>query len=246
MNLRERLKSTKAKSDGFLTTPRKKENGTDIYQIIYEVVKKEILKFFVPMTAEVIKSLDKERIKKSITPVKGKDYFDGEEGDKGERGEKGDNGESVVGERGKSGVDGRDGRDGKEGKQGKDGKDGSPDTARQVVEKVNKNKGVLIESVTNLAEELIAMKKRLVRETARGGGGGMGKPVHDQFSGNGVDTVFTLTSNVAANGTAVFGVRYQGQTLYLGDQYTISGKTLTMVGFIPDEGTKIEISYIRT
>jgi len=50
----------------------------------------------------------------------------------------------------------------------------------------------------------------------------MGLPVHDQFSGDGSTTAFTLTSNVAAGGLAVFGCRYEGQVQHLGDQYTVS------------------------
>jgi Collagen triple helix repeat (20 copies) len=85
----------------------------------------------------------------------------GAQGDKGEKGDKGDKGEDSVvpgpiGPEGKPGKDGSDGKDGKsivgpqgpqgekgepgergpEGKQGKPGKNGSPDTAKEIIEKI--------------------------------------------------------------------------------------------------------------
>ena len=87
-----------------------------------------------------------------------------------------------------------------------------------------------------------------IREKKGGGGsggGGMGNVVHQQFNGDGVTTSFTLSSEVAGGGNAVIGCRYEGQVQYLGDQFTISGRTLSMT-FTPLEGTKIEITFIRT
>ena len=253
-SLTDRLKTKKV--GGFsvlqsrLNSENKPESNFDIRAVVKTFIKEEMVKLFNPMVKEVSKE-----IKEEIRPKKGKDYFDGEDGKgiKGENGERGDAGEKGIkgdtGERGtdgKAGRDGLNGLDGKDGKNGKDGKDGSPDTSQRVVEKINEAKGVQISAIENLADELKKIRQRVSRDGIQRGGGGMGNPVHQQFSGNGVTTSFTLTHNVAANGTAVFGCRYQGQTLYLGDQFTISGKTLTMAGFIPDDGTKIEITYIRT
>jgi hypothetical protein len=96
----------------------------------------------------------------------------GEKGDKGEQGESGIQGEmGVQGENGvdgKDGVNGKDGRDGIDGKDGvdgqdgmngvdgKDGKNGSPDTAEQIVEKLQtiKEAWVEISKIRGLTELL--------------------------------------------------------------------------------------------
>jgi len=69
--------------------------------------------------------------------------------------------------------------------------------------------------------------------------------VHEQFDGDGSTTAFTLKSNVAGAGTAVYACRYEGQVQHLGDQYTILGRTLTFT-FTPENNTKVEITYSRT
>ena len=68
----------------------------------------------------------------------------GEKGDQGERGEQGPMGpQGKPGRDGKQGRDGQDGQhgqdglDGRDGIDGKNGKDGSPDTAKQIAEKLN-------------------------------------------------------------------------------------------------------------
>jgi len=168
--------------------------------------------------------------------------FDGEKGSDGVDGAKGADGKDgetpVAGidfKLPKDGIDGTDGKDGVDGESIK-GKDGKTPTKKEL------NKLIM----ALLTPEIGEMKKELRDATIkRSGGGGMGLPVHDQFDGDGSTTSFTLTSNVAAGGLAVFGCRYEGQVQHLGDQYTISGKTLTFT-FVPENGTKIEISYIRT
>lgn len=87
-----------------------------------------------------------EELEEGTIRIKGQK---GDKGDKGDVGEKGDKGEK--GDAGKDGVDGkdgrdargRDGRDGSDGKDGKDGRDGSPDTAEEIVEKINSFEGVI-------------------------------------------------------------------------------------------------------
>jgi len=149
----------------------------------------------------------------------------GIDGETGEHGLDGKDGESIKG------ADGKDGetpsnrklleliqplvpkvQDGKDGTDGKDGKNGTSPTKKEVREQI-----------TALLSPQIEEIKKELRETSPkrgGGGGGMGLPVHDQFSGDGSTTAFTLTSNVAAGGLAVFGCRYEGQVQHLGDQYT--------------------------
>ena len=60
---------------------------------------------------------------------KGEDGKDGNDGKDGKRGEEGEKG--VKGDRGEAGKDGEDGQD------GKDGQDGSPETADEIVRKIN-------------------------------------------------------------------------------------------------------------
>lgn len=189
----------------------------------------------------------------------------GEKGDKGDKGDQGEKGDSVtgpqgpkgekgdVGKTGPAGLDGRDGLPGAEGKQGdpgQDGKDGSPETPLQIAKKLNTLEAkVDIRVIKGLLARIEGLERSLqdVRRVKKGGGGGggMGNAVHEQFDGDGSTTAFTLANNVAAGGNAVMACRYEGQVQYLGDQFTISGKTLTFT-FTPENGTKIEITYIRS
>ena len=156
---------------------------------------------------------------------------------------------------------------GERGERGEDGK--NPDVGELIpliLEKIKTEKAILpslepkdvIKTINNSEEKIspVAIEgliqelgelKIMIKERTRSSnnGGGMGNVIHEQFSGNGVLTSFTLKHNIAGNGNAVIACRYQGQVQYLGDQFTISGKTLTTT-FTPDDGTKIEITYIRT
>ncbi len=74
-------------------------------------------------------------------------------------------------------------------------------------------------------------------------GGGMGNWVHQQFSVSSATTTVTLNYGVAANSNAIL-VRYQGQLLAHGIQYTISGKTITLL-FTPEDDTYVDVTYVR-
>lgn len=117
-----------------------------------------------------------------------------------------------------------------------------------VVSKLNSSNRLELRAIKGFAE-ILKNLKRSVKETRRlgggGGGGGMGNFVNQQFDGDGATTQFTLSNEVANGGNAVIACRYEGQIQYLGDQFTISGKTLTMT-FTPENNTKIEITYIRS
>lgn len=154
---------------------------------------------------------------------------------------KGDKGDVPI-----KGLDFDDGQPGLPGKSvvGPPGPPGNPADidAKIVVKKIN---DLPLDPKFKIDASHIKNLPRTKKDKKGGGGGGMGNVIHDQFDGDGATTAFTLTSKVAGNGTAVMGCRYEGQTQFLGDQFTISGKTLTMT-FIPEDGTKIEITYIRT
>lgn len=68
-------------------------------------------------------------------------------------------------------------------------------------------------------------------------------PRHEAFTMNGTDTFVTLSQGVSAGGTAIWA-RYQGQSLDLTSQFTVSGNKVTFVGFVPEVGTIISITYI--
>ena len=97
---------------------------------------------------------------KASTPIKNKDYFDGEKGEKGDsiKGEKGERGESIKGERGEKGekgesikgekgdsIKGDKGDRGERGEKGENGKDGK-------IIKTNTN--ITPQAIRNKLEEL--------------------------------------------------------------------------------------------
>lgn len=202
-------------------------------RLVKEVVQKELEKASKQIVAElsgqidvesvVSKLLSKEAVQ-SLSPKKGRDYFDG-----------------------KPGRDGRDGRSikGEKGDKGDKGKDGSPDTPDQVVSKVNKaSKKINLSAIERIEEELEKIRDAVRKSGGKSGGGGMGKPIHETFSGDGSTTSFTLSNNVAASGTAAW-VYYNGQFLVNSTHWSVSGTTLSLT-FTPEDGTSIDITYIRT
>lgn len=120
---------------------------------------------------------------------------------------------------GRDGANGKDGKNGRDGRDGKDGKDGAPG-------KDGKD--------------------------GTGGGGGasqiamqyaLGKMLkHQQFNTSSATTTLTLSDKIA--GGVCIWLRYQGQMLHFGSQYTVSGTTITLT-FTPDDNTIIEATYIR-
>lgn len=67
-------------------------------------------------------------------------------------------------------------------------------------------------------------------------------PIHEQFAMDGVATTVSLQQSPSANGTAII-VRYQGQTLDLTGHYTVDGNKITLVGFTPETGTIVSVTY---
>jgi len=126
------------------------------------------------------------------------------------------------------------------GKPGTNGTNGSPDTAEQVVAKVNKAKGVKMSAIDGLQEEL-----RVAKKSGGGGksGGGMGNVQHEVKNVGSATASFTINYKVAAGGNAAW-LRYQGQMLVFGTDYTISGTTVTLL-FTPVDSTYVDCTYIR-
>lgn len=106
-----------------------------------------------------------------------------------------------------------------------------------------------IDAIKDLREELDDIKKS-VKGGNLGGGAGASLalaswPIHEAFTMDGILTSVTLTGGgVGAGGNACI-VRYQGQTLDMTSQYTVNGNTITLVGFVPESGTTISITYWR-
>ena len=97
-----------------------------------------------------IQSFDvSEQIKELKLDIENIQLQKGEKGDKGEAGKDGANG--------KDGKDGRDGIDGIDGLDGKDGENGSPDTAEDIVKKINTLESVIerktIKGLDNLVDQ---------------------------------------------------------------------------------------------
>lgn len=103
----------------------------------------------IKVLAHIVKGLKGEPGKDST--IAGPQGERGAQGPKGDRGADGINGRdsTIAGPKGDRGSDGRNGKDGKTGKQGKnglngidgkdgkDGRDGSPDSGKQIIQKIN-------------------------------------------------------------------------------------------------------------
>lgn len=162
-------------------------------------------------------------------------------------GKDGLDGVGKEGPKGKDGINGRDGKDGLAGKDGKDGKDGSPDNPQEIANKINTLEGVIDpKSIKGYNQDIDGLK-RAIRDKRVGGsagGGGMGNWIHQTTAISSATTTVSLVSEPAAGGNAIL-VRYQGQLLAHGVQYSISGKDITLL-FTPADATFLEVTYVRS
>lgn len=169
----------------------------------------------------------------------------GERGEMGEVGPQGPQGETgPQGPMGPQGPKGDKGDTGPQGPAGKDGKDGTngKDGNTVVIEDV-------MAQLRPEVEDFINQTKKAVRETisgkkgGAGGGGGMGNPTTFSFDGDDSTTEFTLDSNVAAGGLAIWAY-VNGQWIQPGVHFSVSGKTFTTTMTLAT-GDKLEGFYIR-
>lgn len=195
--------------------------------------------------------LDKiEKGKDGYTPIKDKDYFDEKDADEIK---------IIRNVLSKIRIP-KDGKDADEEaifkkllskipepKNGEPGKDGSPDKPEQIADKLNTlEEKVEMNVIKGLKNYFDNFNKKLQGiKSSKSGGEGMGLPIHETFNVDSTTTSITLSYAVAANGRAIFGLRYQGQTLHWGEHYTVSGKVITILETLSDN-TKLDISYIRT
>jgi len=179
------------------------------------------------------------------------------------KGDKGETGNTVVGPAGAKGDKGDKGEQGAmgdkpiagkdfeipslAGPEGKAGKDADTEMLQGMIEGIKKEREKDLESF----EKKMSVLSRGIQEvkSQKGGGGvqsggGMGKPLHETFACDGATTEFTLASNVAAAGNAIW-VYYNGQFLLKDTHYSVSGKVITTT-FTPEADTNIDLTYIRT
>jgi len=180
---------------------------------------------------------------------------------KGDKGRDGRNGkDGYTPQRGVDYFDGRNGEDGKDGADGKDAViDYAPiikevskivpelDTPIQIADKLNTLTEKVDRKVIKGLEQWMISIKALIKGKmgSSGGGGGMGNWITESPSGatNDLNTTFTLTNSVASKDKAII-LLYQGQVLEWGNQFTISGRTIT-TQFVPETGTTLFAMYVR-
>lgn len=115
--------------------------------------------------------------------------------------------------------------------------------SEQIDERITKQITKTTEQLYKEFTKQIKDLKQLLRHGG-GGGGGMGNWKHEVFNTSSVTTSVTLADDVAAGGSAIL-VRYQGQLLAHGVQYTISGRVVTLT-FTLNDSTFVEVTYVRT
>jgi predicted nucleic acid-binding Zn-ribbon protein len=96
-------------------------------------------------------------------------------------------------------------------------------------------------AIKGIREQLDALEQKFLKANRVEGGarffGRSLRIVDFSFDGDGNTTSFILPTTPSAKGLALW-IFYQGQNLQVGEQYTLSDKTVTTL-FTPDVGTKI-------
>jgi hypothetical protein len=160
------------------------------------------------------------------TPVKGKDFFDGQDGRNGKDGKNGKNGargmKGADGKDGKKGLDGRDGRDGKDGKHGitktvTEFVEISPIDIRDKLESLKGGSRLSMKAIKGLQEIIDKMSL----SGGRGGDGGIGGS--GSVTGS---TTFAGLTDVSVAGVAVDqSVKWNGTAWVPFDPSTASGSS---------------------
>lgn len=125
------------------------------------------------------------------------------------------------------------------------------DTPDEVVGKVNAAEAKVRQAaIAGLPEDLARIRREIAKSGKGGGGGGvgggMGNWQHETNNTSSATTTVTTTYKVAASGMAHI-LRYNGQILAYGQQYTIGAdrKTFTF-SFTLDNSSTVDITYVRT
>ena len=172
---------------------------------------------------------------------------------------KGDKGDTVSlmgpqglrGEQGLQGVQGPSGKAGKDsialgppGLQGDPGRDGSPDNPQEIVKKLNTTENLVEMKVIRGLQGVLERFQRGLKEKGGGkAGGGMGNIQHEQTAISSATTTVITSYSIAGGGFALWAF-YNGQMVSRGTDYTISGKTITLL-FTPSDSTVFDVIYIR-
>src|SRR3989344_6657081 len=151
-------------------------------------------------TIEEIKALIPLPLKgdAGYTPVKGRDYFDGEDGRNAPTLE-----EILI-----------------KIPKPEDGKDGSPDTPEEIAGKINTLEEIIEQKTIKGLSVFLKNLQRAIREKVVGGGG-VGNPQHETFAISASTTAVTLNFAIAAGGHAIFKAAYQGQELHKDVHFTV-------------------------
>src|SRR3990167_576514 len=224
-------------------------NLTELRDTILQIAKDIISQRFEEIKQEAEQEIEelKDELSASLEEITSKTFKGdrGEKGDKGDRGEKGDSIQGLPGKNGKDGKNGNngiDGKDGKNGNDGKSGKDGIELKPQEIVSKLESLEGSsrLSKSAIKGLEESLPLLSKNIQESKKGGGGGMGNIQHESFNVSSATTTLTTSYKIAGNGTAIMGVFYNGQQIFYGTHYTISGKIINLQ-FTPEDDTTITI-----
>lgn len=101
------------------------------------------------------------------------------------------------------------------------------------------------QAIDDLRNEIDELKKR---PASKGTSGSIMPvshwPLHESFTMDGIATTVTLSQGVGAAGTAIFGLRYQGQVQALGVDYSVNGNVITLLTFTPEADSIIDVSYM--
>ena len=116
-----------------LLAKRKQTEGSELRQLIVDMFESVLDEKFSEWKTRALQSVEKE-VSQAILQL----TRDVQKGDKGDTGERGFPGESIIGSVGPQGEKGEKGEAGIgiKGDKGDNGKDGSPDTARQILDKI--------------------------------------------------------------------------------------------------------------
>lgn len=183
-------------------------------------------------------------------PENGRDGNDGKEGVgiMGPPGPQGPMGPMPV-----VGVDFRQPKDGENGQsvigpQGPEGKPGSPDSPIQIAKKLNALEEKVDMSVIKGLKKSFDAIRSSIRESKKEGnkaGGGMGNVINQSFNVSSATTTITLSDRVAANGNALWAY-YEGALIVKNTGFTIGSdrKTVTLL-FVPEDGTHIDVLFVR-
>lgn len=222
----------------------------DVREYLFSKMKIEVLSWLDNARGEIISTINK-LVKQEITDIR-QTIKKGDKGDKGNDsfipgpiGPRGPEGKSVIGPRGPEGKAST--VPGPKGDKGDKGEDGSPDKPEEIATKLNTLENAIDMKVIIGLQEMFANIQRVFNRREKGGGlsgGGMGNWEHQRTAISSITTTVTLSYNVAAGGLAHIA-RYNGQVIDLDTDYSINGKTITLL-FTPDDGTIFSIAYVRT